>query len=120
MKAAGGPVAAARLTVADAFDELDAGSRLRAAEEPKVKGGGLRFGRFHGSKKGLFLFGYTFIPGFHVSGLIHPSGTVFLRIPHGKLRFENGAVTGRVRGKKVSEPGALQQQSFAAKLAAGG
>jgi hypothetical protein len=105
--------------VADAFDELDAGSSLRVAEEPKVKGGGLRFGRFHGSKKGLFLLGYTFIRGFHVTGLVKPSGAVFLKIPRGKLRFEDGVVTGRVRNKILMELGTIQQQSFAAKLAAG-
>ncbi len=120
VKAAGGPIAAAQLTVADAFDELDAGSLLRVAAEPKVRGGGLRFGRFHGSKKGLVLFRYTFIRGFPVTGLVRPSGAVFLRIPRGKLRFENGAVTGRIRRKDVTGLGALQQQSFAAKLAAGG
>jgi pimeloyl-ACP methyl ester carboxylesterase len=119
VKAAGGPIAAAQLTVADAFDELDAGSRLRVAAEPKVGGGGLRFGRFHGSKKGLYLFGYTFIRGFHVTALVKPSGAVVLKIPHGKLRFEDGVVTGRVRGKVLMELGTVQQQSFAAKLAAG-
>lgn len=118
-RAAGGPVAAAQLTVADAFDELDAGSRLRAAEEPKVKGGGLRAGRFHGSKTGLVLLRYTFIRGFHVTGLVRPSGKVVLKIPHGKLKFEDGAVTGKVRGKDVSETGSVQQQSFAALVAQG-
>jgi hypothetical protein len=115
--AAGGPVAAAELTVADAFDQLDAGSLMRAAEEPKVKGGGLRAGRFHGSKKGLFLLGYTFIRGFHVTGLVKPSGKVVLKVPHGKLTFEDGKVTGKLRGKDVSEAGSLQQRSFAATLA---
>jgi pimeloyl-ACP methyl ester carboxylesterase len=120
VKKAGGPVAAAQLTVADAFDQLDAGSLLRVAAEPSVKGGGLRAGRFHGSKKGLVLRGYTFVPGFPVVGLVKPSGTVVLRVRHGVLRFaEDGSVTGKLRGKEVASVGTLQRRSLAQVLAAG-
>ncbi|MEA2468669.1 MAG: hypothetical protein QOJ57_2795, partial [Thermoleophilaceae bacterium] len=120
VRAAGGPVAAAQLTVADAFDELDAGSLLRTAAEPGVRGGGLRGGRFAGSKRGLVLHRYALIRGFRVTGLVRPSGKVVLTLPRGKLRFdEDGTVTGRFRGEKIDEQGSLQQQSFAAQLAAG-
>lgn len=116
--AAGGPVVAAGLTVQDAFDQLDAGSLLRTAAEPQVKGGGLQGGRFNGSKRGLGLHGYTFVPGFPVTGFVRPSGRVVLKVPGGRLRFEvDGTVTGRVRGKKVSGQATLQQQSLAAQLA---
>jgi pimeloyl-ACP methyl ester carboxylesterase len=121
VKAAGGPVAAVQLTVADAFDQLDAGSLLRPSAEPSVKGGGLRFGRFNGSKKGLGLHSYAFIGGFQVTGLVRPTGRVTLRISHGRLRFdEDGMVRGRFRGHKVEQPGTLQQESFAVQLANAG
>jgi hypothetical protein len=95
VRAAGGPAAAARMTVADAFDQLDAGSLGRTSAEAKVRGGGLRGGSFHGSRKGLVLFRYQFVKGFPVSGLVRPSGTVVLTVPGGKLRF--GARSGLVR-----------------------
>jgi pimeloyl-ACP methyl ester carboxylesterase len=120
-KTAGGPVAAAQLTVADAFDQLDAGSLLRVAAEPSVRGGGLRAGRFNGSKGGLALRRYTFVPGFPVTGLVKPSGTVVLKVPHGVLRFaDDGSVTGKLRGRKVAEQGTLQRRSLAQQLAGAG
>jgi hypothetical protein len=85
-----------------------------------VRGGGLRGGRFAGSKRGLALHRYALIRGFRVTGLVRPSGKVVLTLPRGKLRFdEDGTVTGRFRGEKIDEQGSLQQQSFAAQLAAG-
>jgi hypothetical protein len=118
VKDAGGPVAAVGTTVADAFDQLDAGSLLRVAAEPSVKGGGLRAGRFNGSKRGLVLRRYTFVPGFPVTGLVKPSGTVVVKVPHGVLRFaEDGSVTGKLRGKAISAAGLLQRRSLAAELA---
>ena len=83
VRKAGGPIAAAELTVADAFDELDAGSLLRVAAEPSVKGGGLRAGRFNGSKRGLVLTRYRFVRGFPVTGIVKPTGTVVLKIRTG-------------------------------------
>jgi pimeloyl-ACP methyl ester carboxylesterase len=120
VKQAGGPIVAAQLTVADAFHQLDAGSLLRVDAEPFVKGGGLRAGRFNGSKRGLVLRGYTFVPGFPVIGLVKPTGTVVLKIRRGVLRFaEDGTVTGKLRGKEIVPQGAtLQRRSFAQELAA--
>jgi hypothetical protein len=110
---------AARLTVADAFDQLDAGSRLRTAAEPDVHGGGLRGGTFRGSKPGLVLNRYVFVKGFPVSGTVRRSGTVVLKVPGGVLRFAaSGKVTGRLHGKKVKGRAALQRRSLAAKLGA--
>jgi pimeloyl-ACP methyl ester carboxylesterase len=120
VRAAGGPVAAARLTVADAFDQLDAGSLLRVAAEPRVRGGGLLHGWFRGSARGLSLHGYAFVRGFPVTGLVRPTGRVVLKFPHGKLLFEeDGSVTGRVRGRKVVDVGALERESVGARLAKG-
>jgi pimeloyl-ACP methyl ester carboxylesterase len=116
---AGGPIAAAGLTVADAFDQLDAGSLLRVGAEPQVRGGGLRAGRFAGSKKGLALKNYTLVPGFHVTGFVKPAGTVVLKVPRGVLRFaDDGTVTGKLRGEKVEDRGTIQRRSYAAELAA--
>jgi pimeloyl-ACP methyl ester carboxylesterase len=95
VSAAGGPAAAARLTVADAFDQLDAGSQGRASAEPRVKGGGLRGGTFRGSRKGLVLVRYEFVKGFPVTGLVRPRGSVLLRVPGRELRF--GRRSGLVR-----------------------
>jgi pimeloyl-ACP methyl ester carboxylesterase len=95
LHAAGGRRAAARMTVADAFDQLDAGSQGRTSAEPKVRGGGLRGGTFHGSKKGLVLVRYEFVKGFPVSGLVPPRGVALLKVPGGTLRF--GAHSGLVR-----------------------
>ncbi|MEA2422261.1 MAG: hypothetical protein QOF55_1360, partial [Thermoleophilaceae bacterium] len=119
-KAAGGPVAAAQLTVRDAFDQLDAGSLLRVGAEPGVRGGGLRAGRFNGSKRGLGLHGYAFIQGFPVTGLVRAKGRILLKVPHGRLRFaDDGTYTGRLRGKKVSGTASLQRLSRAEALVAG-
>jgi pimeloyl-ACP methyl ester carboxylesterase len=112
-------VTAARLTVADAFDQLDAGSRLRTAAEPDVRGGGLRGGTFRGSKSGLVLSRYVFVKGFPVSSTVRPKGTVVLKVPGGVLRFAaGGKVTGRLHGKKVKGRATLQRRSLAAKLGA--
>jgi pimeloyl-ACP methyl ester carboxylesterase len=91
-KAAGGDVAAARLTVADAFDQLDIGSGGRANLERKVKGGGLRGGSFRGKAGGLLVLRrYVFIKGFPVSGTVRPHGAVVLTVPHRVLRFKPGS-----------------------------
>jgi hypothetical protein len=118
VREAGGLVAALELTVADAFDQLDAGSRLRVAAEPRVRGGGLTRGWFRGSRRGLGLHGYGFVRGLPVTGLVRPTGSVLLRFPRGRLRFaEDGTVTGKVRGAKFSATGSVQQTSLAAQLA---
>jgi pimeloyl-ACP methyl ester carboxylesterase len=83
--------AAARLTVRDAFDQLDLGSGTRPWLETQVSGGGLRGGKFRGTKKGLLLEGYQFIKGFPVTGLVTPRGTVKLKVPHGTLTFKAGS-----------------------------
>jgi hypothetical protein len=91
-KAAGGAVAAARLTVADAFDQLDIGSGGRANLERKVKGGGLRGGSFRGKAGGLLVLRrYVLIKGFPVSGTVRPHGVVVLTVPHRVLRFKPGS-----------------------------
>ena len=114
-----GGVAAARLTVADAFDQLDAGSRLRTAAEPDVRGGGLRGGTFRGRNPGSCLSRYVFVKGFPVSGTVRPKGTVVLKVPGGELRFAaGGKVTGRLHGRKVKGRATLQRRSLAAKLGA--
>src|SRR4051812_9237432 len=119
VRQAGGPIKAVQLTVADAFDQLDAGSLLRVGAEPSVKGGGLRAGRFTGSKRGLVLRRYTFVRGFPVSGLVKPTGTVVLKVPHGVLRFaEDGSVGGKLRGKRIGDIGPLQRESLGVQIAA--
>jgi pimeloyl-ACP methyl ester carboxylesterase len=92
VKAAGGPKAAALLTVSDAFEQLDVGSGGRPGLESKVKGGGLRGGSFRGASGGrLVLHRYVFVKGFPVSGTVRPHGVVTLKVPHGKLRFKPGS-----------------------------
>jgi pimeloyl-ACP methyl ester carboxylesterase len=94
---------AARLTVSDAFDQLDLGSGGRPWLETKVRGGGLRGGTFRGTAKGLLLHNYTFVKGFPVSGLVRPRGKVTLKVPHATLTF---------RGSQ------LQRRTIAAQLGA--
>jgi pimeloyl-ACP methyl ester carboxylesterase len=92
VKAAGGVRAAARLTVSDAFEQLDVGSGGRAELESKVKGGGLRGGSFRGKSGGrLVLRRYVFVKGLPVSGTVHPHGVVTLKVPHHVLRFKPGS-----------------------------
>jgi hypothetical protein len=92
VKAAGGAKAAARLTVADAFEQLDVGSGGRPELESKVKGGGLRGGSFRGKPGGrLVLSRYVFVKGFPVSGTVRPHGVVVLKVPHHTLRFKPGS-----------------------------
>jgi hypothetical protein len=92
VKAAGGAKAAARLTVEDAFEQLDVGSGGRAELESKVKGGGLRGGSFRGKPGGrLVLRRYVFVKGFPVSGTVSPHGVVVLKVPHRTLRFKPGS-----------------------------
>jgi hypothetical protein len=86
---------AARLTVSDAFDQLDLGSGGRPWLESKVRGGGLRGGTFKGTKKGLLLHNYTFVKGFPVSGLVRPRGKVSLKVPHGTLTFRGAQLQRR-------------------------
>jgi pimeloyl-ACP methyl ester carboxylesterase len=86
---------AARLTVSDAFDQLDLGSGGRPWLEAKVRGGGLRSGSFRGTKKGLLLKRYQFVKGFPVSGLVRPRGKVTLTVPHGTLTFRGGSLQRR-------------------------
>jgi pimeloyl-ACP methyl ester carboxylesterase len=93
---------AARLTVSDAFDQLDLGSGGRPPLETKVRGGGLRGGSFRGTKRGLVLDRYQFVKGFPVSGLVRPRGKVTLKVPHGALTF--------------SARSGLQRRSIAAQL----
>src|SRR3954462_1992908 len=89
------PARAVRLTVTDAFDQLDLGSGGRPWLETKVRGGGLRGGTFRGTKKGLLLKRYQFVKGFPVSGLIRPHGKVTLKIPHGTLTFTGAGLQPR-------------------------
>ena len=110
---AGRAVVAAKLTVADAFMQLDKGSHGRASVETKVKGGGLRGGTFHGSKKGLVLKRYVLVKGFPVTGLVRPRGAFTLKIPHGTLRFAGGKVTGKLPGTKFSATTTIQRRSIA-------
>jgi pimeloyl-ACP methyl ester carboxylesterase len=113
----GRAVTAAQLTVADAFAQLDAGSLVRVAAEPKVKGGGLRAGTFRGSKKGLVLKRYEFVKGFPVTGTVRRRGDVVLKIPHGKLRFTaGGEVIGQLPRLKFSATAKLQRRSVAERL----
>jgi pimeloyl-ACP methyl ester carboxylesterase len=113
----GRTIVAAQLTVADGFAQLDAGSLVRAAAEPKVKGGGLRGGRFRGSKKGLVLSRYEFVKGFPVTGTVRRRGDVVLKIPGGRLRFTGGGkVVGRLSGKAFSTNARLQRRSVAERL----
>jgi pimeloyl-ACP methyl ester carboxylesterase len=88
-------VRAARLTVSDAFDQLDLGSGGRPWLETKVRGGGLRGGSFRGTKKGLVLKRYQFVKGFPVSGLVRPRGKVTLTVPHGTVTFRGGSLQRR-------------------------
>ncbi|MEA2440939.1 MAG: hypothetical protein QOH76_2363 [Thermoleophilaceae bacterium] len=113
----GRAVSAAQLTVADAFGQLDAGSLVRVAAEPKVKGGGLRGGKFRGSKKGLVLVRYEFVKGFPVTGTVRQRGDVVLKIPGGRLRFTaGGTVIGRLPGTKFAASAKLQRRSVAERL----
>lgn len=79
---------AARLTVADALDQLEAGSGGRVRLQSKVRGGGLRGGSFRGLPGGrLRLRGYVFVKGFPVTGTVRPTGPVVLRVAGRKLRL---------------------------------
>jgi hypothetical protein len=89
---------AARLTVSDAFDQLDLGSGGRPWLETKVRGGGLRGGTFRGTKKGLLLDRYQYVKGFPVSGLVRPRGKVTLKVPHGTLVFKGASLQRRTIG----------------------
>jgi hypothetical protein len=121
-RAAGGPVAAARLTIADAFNQLDDGSQLRPSAESKVRGGGLRGGWFRGTGHGVELHGYELVRGFPVSGTVRSGrAATVLRFPGGRLRFAgDGTYTGRVRERHVKGRARLQRRSVARRLAAAG
>ena len=121
VRAAGSPAAAAQLTVADAFNQLDDGSMDRPSVESKVRGGGLRGGWFRGTGHGVELHGFTFVRGFPVSGTVSPGKAVVLRFPGGRLRFApDGTFTGRVGKLQVGGSGRIQRQSVARRLAAAG
>lgn len=94
------PVVAAQLTVADALDQLDAGTGGRPELQAKVKGGGLRGGTFRGLPHGgLRLHRYEFVKGFPVSGTVRPRGTVVLKVRGRVLRFPP---RGRVRLQRLT------------------
>lgn len=121
VRAARGPVAAARLTVADAFDQLDHGSMIRPSVESKVRGGGLRGGWFRGTGHGVELHGFELMRGFPVSGTVSPGKAVVLRFPGGRLRFApDGTYTGRVGKLRVGGSGRIQRRSVARRLTAAG
>jgi pimeloyl-ACP methyl ester carboxylesterase len=114
-----GAIAAARLTVADAFEQLDAGTHGRPALEAKVRGGGLRGGTFKGTSSGVVLNRYVFVKGFAVSGKVAPAGAVVLKVRGGKLRFAaGGKVTGTLHGKAVREHAKLQRRTVSKQLQA--
>jgi hypothetical protein len=90
---AGRLVAAAELTVQDAFEQLDPGIfRL----EGLLAAGGLRGGSYRATPRGLVLRRDTFVPGVAVSGLVPAHGTAQLRL------------SGRTRATLTfTEPGAV-------------
>jgi pimeloyl-ACP methyl ester carboxylesterase len=96
---------AARLTVTDAFDQLDAATGGRPTLESKAHGGGLRGGSFRGSKKGLVLERYVFVKGIPVSGTVRPSGAVVLRVSGKRLRFGPGSLQRRTIARQLGNDG---------------
>jgi pimeloyl-ACP methyl ester carboxylesterase len=95
------PRRATQLTVSDAFDQLDAAAGGRPWLETKVSGGGLRGGRFRGTKSGLVLKRYQFVSGFPVSGTITPRGKVTLKVRHGSLTFKGATLQRRTIGAQL-------------------
>jgi pimeloyl-ACP methyl ester carboxylesterase len=99
------PREAARLTVADAFDQLDAATGGRPSLESQVRGGGLRGGVFRGSKRGLVLDRYVFVKGIPVSGTVRPSGDVVLEVNGKRLRFPPGSLERRTIARRIGNDG---------------
>jgi pimeloyl-ACP methyl ester carboxylesterase len=110
-------VQAVRLTVKDAFDQIDPGiygyEGLRAA-------GGLRGGSYRVTRRGVLLRRDVFVPGVAVSGLVRRHGSVELEVAgacSGRLTFRPGGdVTGSLGGHTVRVRGALRRETVGQRL----
>ena len=112
---AGKALTATILTVDDVLDQLDVGTGFRPELSAQVRGGGLRGGRFAGTRAGVRLHRVVFVPGVAFSGVVPRRGTATLVLRgrvRGSLHFgAHGAVNGRIGGVAVAARLALPRQS---------